>query len=381
MNKNDIIEKRLRAVEAYRNTLSAAEKDGMTSDIKQKLEQIEADIDKYSVELEQATKLEKFENDLNRPLDAKAFRSPQKDKEVQAFFNFLRTGDRAEYALQVGASAGSNVKVPTPTSVALYDRLAELSVVRQNAEIIQTDSTVDLGIGGQTSAYWVNENGEYTASNAMGTHTLSAYKSTALVKASEEILQDNTFNLEGYIVNEAANAFSELEEAAYLVGDGSGKPTGIFNLSTYAGTAVSSGSSVSGSSLFYDDLVDIFYGMKAQYRRNASWVFESSAVKQIRKIKDTTGMPIWIPATRSGEADTLFGRPVLISDAMTAFGASTTIGGLVDFTNVVVGDRGPITVQRLDELYAASGQVGWKFFRRTDIALKSPHAVHKMETL
>lgn len=389
MNKQEIIDKRLRAIEAFRSTVNEGEKNGKTD--QNKLDQIEADIQKFDAELasirkdENKAKLESFENNSNRPVDYRRVdvrNEFSNDQEKASFFQFLRTGNVSEYAYQIGASAGSDYQVPQPIATSIVERLQRESIVRQECarygNVRTYNGDLKMGIGGQTTAYMIDEGQAYTASSAMNQETLSAYKFGALVVVTDEALYDTAQNLEQFIVNEAGRALGELEENKFLNGTGTTEPDGLLTLTSFAGVSISSGSTATSSVVTHQDLVDTFYGMRTAYRRNSSWVLNSSTVAKVRGMKDDNGYPIWVPAT-NGENDLLFGRPVLISDFAPTYAASTIVGGLVDFSNIVIGDRMRVEVKKLNETYALNGKVGWRFTHRSDIKPMSPYAVHLLK--
>jgi HK97 family phage major capsid protein len=115
-----------------------------------------------------------------------------------------------------------------------------------------------------------------------------------------------------------------------------------------------------------DELIDLYHALSRPYRKNAVWMMADATAKMIRKLKDTTNQYLWQPGLQAGQPDTLFGRPVIVSDSMPA--ATTGLKSVVfgDLSYYTVADRQGVTVQRLNELYAATGQVGFRAYKRTD---------------
>ena len=115
-------------------------------------------------------------------------------------------------------------------------------------------------------------------------------------------LNDSVFDLPSYISTEFARRIGAKEEEAFFVGDGSGKPTGIFAATGGAQTGITAASS---TAITADELIDLFYSLKSPYRRKAVWVMNDSTVKAIRKLKDNQGQYLWQPSLTAGTPDTI----------------------------------------------------------------------------
>ena len=102
-------------------------------------------------------------------------------------------------------------------------------------------------------------------------------------------------------------------------------------------------------------------------------------MKQIRKLKDTTGQYLWQPSLVAGTPDTILGRPVKTSAFMptAAAGAKTIAFG--DFKYYWIADRQGRTFKKLSELYAANGQVGFMGTQRVDGKLILPEAIKVLQ--
>ena len=124
------------------------------------------------------------------------------------------------------------------------------------------------------------------------------------------------------------------EEESFFTGDGTGKPLGILAATGGAETGITA---ASATAITADELIDLFYSLKAPYRRNAVWVLNDSTIKAIRKLKDNQGQYLWQPSLTAGAPDLLLGKPVrtsaympaIAADAKTiAFGDSAITGSL-----------------------------------------------------
>jgi len=107
-----------------------------------------------------------------------------------------------------------------------------------------------------------------------------------MIKVSEELLNDSVFNLETYISKEFARRIGNKEEEAFFTGDGSGKPTGILAATGGAQIGVTT---AGATAINIDEVLDLFYSLKAPYRNKAVFVMNDSTVKAIRKLKDGNG--------------------------------------------------------------------------------------------
>jgi len=223
------------------------------------------------------------------------------------------------------------------------------------------------------TASWIDEEGAYTESDdSFGQVSIGAYKLGTMIKVSEELLNDSVFDLESYISREFARRIGAKEEEAFFTGDGSGKPLGILAASGGAETGITA---ASATAITADELIDLFYSLKSPYRRNAVWVLNDSTIKAVRKLKDGSGQYLWQPSLTAGTPDTILGRPVRTSAYMPAIAASAKTIAFGDFSYYWIADRQGRSFKRLNELYAANGQVGFLASQRVDGKIILPEAV------
>lgn len=121
--------------------------------------------------------------------------------------------------------------VPTEYDTRLIEGLNEENIMRKLSTIIKTGAERKINIAASThAAAWIDEGGQLTFGDVTFDQiNLDAHKLHVAVKVTEELLYDNVFNLENYILDKFAKALANSEEDAFLNGDGVGKPTGIFN--------------------------------------------------------------------------------------------------------------------------------------------------------
>mgnify|MGYP002137348904 CR=1 FL=1 len=251
--------------------------------------------------------------------------------------------------------------------------MEEESIFRQMATVIKT-SNGDRKIPIVTSkgeAVWMDEEQQYSLSDdTFGQASLSAYKLGTAIKISEELLNDSVFDLPSYIAKEFARRIGAKEEEAFFVGDGKGKPTGIFN----ATGGAEDGTSTTGASITFDDVMELFYSLRSPYRKKAVWVLNDSTVKALRKLKDNNGAYIWQPAYQAGEPDRILGYKVETS----AYAPKDGIA-FGDYSYYNIGDRGNRSFKQLNELFAGNGMIGFVAKERVDGKLVLPEAVQIMK--
>ena len=113
--------------------------------------------------------------------------------------------------------------------------------------------------------------------------SLDAHKVHVGILVTEELLADNAFNLEGYILENFGKAIANAEEDAFINGDGNGKPTGL--LTTIAADTTAYNTTV-GATISADDIINLVYSLRRPYRKSAVFVLNDSTLASIRKIKD-----------------------------------------------------------------------------------------------
>ena len=206
--------------------------------------------------------------------------------------------------------------------------------------------------------------------------TLSAYKVGTMLKISDELLHDAFFNLEGYVATEFARRIGAAEEDAFLNGDGTNKPTGMLHVTAGAEIGVTA---AGAAAITVDELIDLYHSLRAPYRKNATFLVHDNTVKAIRKLKDGQGQYLWQPSITAGTPDTVLNRPITTSPYMPtmAGGKKSVLFG--DFRYYWIAERQGRTFKRLNELFAANGQVGFLAWQRLDGKLILPEAMKVLQ--
>ena len=301
---------------------------------------------------------------LEKPLAKKIRTGRASDEYKKDFLNVLRGKPQIYNVMQVSIDADGGFLVPEEFENQIVTALEENNVIRSIAKTITTAAERKIPIAATHSvAQWTPENGAYAESNpTFGQKTIDAFKLTDLVKVSTELLQDSMFNLESYISSEFARAFGIAEEQAFCTGTGVGQPTGIFTENGgEVGITLSSASNIT-----CDNIIELVHSLKSPYRRNAVFLMNDSTVSMLRKLKDTNGAYLWQPSLQAGQPDRLLGYPLYTSPYVPTVKAAAMPIAFGDFSNYWIADRMGRSIQRLNELYAGNGQVGFIATERVD---------------
>lgn len=366
------------------NTASAAKRD-LTADETTTYSNLEKEVDSLGNGIDREDRLAVVENNLRnrkdhnyRPgADAENVEGKRNSKEYRnAIFNhysrFGKNGLNSEHVnvLTEGNDVDGGYLVPEEFESQMTENLVNADPIRAGATVITTGSDRNIPIETDTGSFaYVGESGTYTASDPqVGRVVLSAFKSGGIIKVSEELLQDSAFAIEPYLQRLASRRYNTLEQAAFANGTGSAQPLGLFRTTAVGGVSVGNkGGAVSATAAITgDDLIDTYHTLARAYRDNASWVTSDAMVKLIRKLKDSTNQYLWQPGLVAGQPDRLLNRPIFVSDGAPAPAVSGVSIVLADLSYYTIVDRKGLSLQVLKELYAATGQVGFKFNKRSD---------------
>ena len=305
-----------------------------------------------------------------------------------AYWHYLTVQNVAELDIEeqrvlskATGPAGANL-VPTEFRNQIINILRFMGPINQLAELMTTDSGEAIQIPAVTShgvATWTAENAAYTASDEVfGQITVNAFKAGRTVIVSEELLADSAFGLDTYLARELGESIGVLEETAYAVGDGSGKPLGIANAAS--GVAVSQAAVGNVTGFSYSALVNFIFALPYQYRRNAQWIFSDAAVKSLFLMLDSQNRPLWVVNTAAGEPDSFLGYPIYSSPDLAAPAASAKSGIFGDIRRGYIIRRvNGFSLQRQVELYSNNGQVGFRGFERVDGRIQLADAMRVLQ--
>lgn len=302
------------------------------------------------------------------------------DEYKRAFWNSMRNKNSYEIqnALSIGTDSEGGYLVPDEYEKKLVEALEDEVFFRSLATVIKTSSG-DRKIPIVTSkgeAAWIDEGGQFPESDdSFGQTSIGAHKLATMIKVSDELLNDSVFNIEQYISKEFGRRIGTKEEEAFFIGDGTGKPIGIFNKTGGADIGVTAAT----TSITFDDVMDLYYSLRAPYRNKATWLLNDSTVKAIRKLKDGNGNYIWQPSVREGEPDRILNRPYRTSIYVPELAAGNRVMAFGDYSYYWIADRQGRSFKRLNELFATTGQVGFLASERVDGKLILSEAVKTLD--
>jgi len=251
----------------------------------------------------------------------------------KAFNAYLRNGDDDGLrglelegkSLSTAVNSDGGYLVDPQTSETVQSVLNATASIRAIASVVQVEATsfdvlvdhTDVGAG------WATEAGPQAETDtpqidriSIGLHELSA-----LPKASQRLLDDSAFDIEGWLAGRIADKFARAEASAFINGDGIDKPKGFLTHAAVDNDVWAWGnigyvpSEVSGE-VTAPAIVDLVYALGAQYRANGAFVMNSKVAGMVRKLTDADGRFLWSDGLASGEPAMLMGYPVLVAEDM-----------------------------------------------------------------
>jgi HK97 family phage major capsid protein len=235
----------------------------------EKMEEEVVDLGKEIDRLERQRDMDmKLSEAISRPVVG----NPVQDKEDKTgrgsdayqrdFWNLMRKKNApVTNALQVGTDSEGGYLAPDEFERTLVEALEEENILRQLAHVIQTssgDRKIPV-VATKGTASWVDEEAAIPESDpAFGQVSIGAYKLATMLKVSEELLNDSVFDLESYIAKEFGRRMGSKEEEAFLIGDGVGKPVGVFQTTGGGEVGVTA---ASDKAVTADELIDLFYSL------------------------------------------------------------------------------------------------------------------------
>ncbi|HEL0197895.1 TPA: phage major capsid protein [Streptococcus equi subsp. zooepidemicus] len=340
---------------------------------------MEADIDALTNEIHRLERQEQREAEMNMPINTPLTSKPSgnmahdkktgraSDAYKEGMLTALRTNFRqVSNVLQEGVDADGGYLVPEEYDSRLIRVLEGENIMRKLGHKITTSGDHKINIAStEPAAAWIEEGGALQFSDAKFAQILlDAHKLHVAIKVTEELLYDNAFNLENYIIEEFGKALSNAEEDAFLNGTGVGQPLGLF-AATGGGTVYKT-----VTKLTADDIMNLVYALKRPYRKNSAFIMNDQIIATIRTFKDGNGAYMWQPSYQAGEPDKLLGYPVYTSP----FAPEDAIS-FGDYSYYNIGDRGTRSFKQLTELFAGNGMIGFVAKERVDGKLILPEAV------
>ncbi|MEZ5945909.1 MAG: phage major capsid protein [Hyphomonas sp.] len=297
-------------------------------------------------------RLEALSLKMARP-EAGSAPAAEPDARSEAWGRYLRSGDESGLArldvkaLNAGTDAQGGYTAPPELDRLIEARLMAASPMRQIATVRQTSAgtyrkPVSLG----AAASWVSETGSRTETAHSGLSLLEfpAGELYAMPAATQTLLEDSYSDIDAWLADEVENAFAAQESAAFVSGDGANKPKGFLDYDIVAEASHVWGKvgSVAGdftAANAADQLIDLIYTPKSQFRTNGRFVMNRRTVAAVRKLKDGDGRYLWQPGT-GGDPATILGYPVTEVEDMPDIGTGNAAIAFGDFRRVYpIADR------------------------------------------
>ena len=271
-------------------------------------------------------------NARRRGTVAASFGAADMDGYKAAFDTFIRKGEEVmgveeRKALSVGADPDGGYVVNPDISGRIVMKVFESSPMRAYAavQVISSDALEGLFDLNEASSGWVGETDSRTETNTpqLGKWRIPTYELYAKPKATQKLLDDASINMEAWLASKVAEKFARDEANAFVVGNGVNKPRGFLTYgsgTTLPGTIEQFPSGVNGALAATPDggevLINALYGLKQQYRANATWFMNRASTRLVRKAKDSNGQYVWVPGIAAGQPASLLGYPVAAFEDM-----------------------------------------------------------------
>lgn len=286
----------------------------------------------------------------------------------KAFAAYLRSGDDDSLrgielegkALNAGVAAEGGYLVDPQTADRIKGVLRNAASVRAIANVVQVEASAfdvlvdhtDIGAGWATETAATSE----TGTPQIDRISIALHELSALPKASQRLLDDTAFDVEGWLADRIADKFARAEGSAFIAGDGIDKPKGFLAHSVidngawawgnlgYVATGAAGDFAAANPA---DAIVDLVYALGARYRANASFVMNSKTAGAVRKMKDADGRFLWSDGLAAGEPARLMGYPVLIAEDMPDIAADATAIAFGDFhAGYTIAERPDLRILR-----------------------------------
>lgn len=294
---------------------------------------------------EHKSRIDQMHAAMNRP-PAGDTKGNRPDEYTAAFSQYVRKGIVAPVlapehhiegkSLTVQSDPDGGYLVSPAMSARINTVIFETSPLRQlsTVETISTDSLDIMDDVNEAVAGWTSETGSpsETTTPQIGKRNIPVHELYAQPKATQKLIDDAERDVEAWLAGKTADIFARKQNTAFVSGTGAGQPRGI--LTYTAGTSwgqvqqVSSGSS---GVVTADGLIALFYALKSEYARNATFLMNRAVVQAVRQLKESTNQYIWQPGLQAGQPDTLLGQPVMMASDMPTAAADSLSVALGDF--------------------------------------------------
>lgn len=328
---------------------------------------------------------------LEFPLEEAASGGKEKGFSFGRLFRALATKDISalsgleKKALAEGTGASGGYLVPEEHVREVKDRITAQAAVRRAGATVYPMATDTLNIprvSGGATAYWVGENVQITATDQTFAQVqLVARVLAAMVKVSNQLLQDTSGSAEAAIRRDVAKTIALAEDLAFIQGSGTGnEPRGIINTSGVGQVSLG----VNGATPTFDNIYDALYQVESSNGAASAWLMHPRTKNSLRKIKDSQGHYIYTVSPSLREPDSLVGIPVFLT---TQIPTNLTVGTSTDCSYIIVGQFDEAIIGERLGMEFAIDQSGTAFeyyqswvraISRLDFVLRTPEVFCKV---
>jgi HK97 family phage major capsid protein len=283
-------------------------------------------------------------------------------------------------AASSGEPASGGFLVPEAFRAELLSLSLEASVVRPRARIVPMetsrviypyidDTSHASNVFGGVQGYWTPESGSMTdVAATFGRMALEAWKLTAFANVPNELIADSAVSFEAFIRSTFPQALAYFADVAFLSGSGAGQPLGILTDANAARVVQAKEDGQAADTIVWENIVKMYSRMLPQSLGSAVWVVSPNTFAELATMAlsvGTGGGPIWLNNGVQGPPATILGRPVVISEKVSALGNEGDVN-FIDFSYYLVGDRQAMTVSSSEHFRFQNGETSFKFVERLD---------------
>ena len=312
-------------------------------------------------------RLDQLKNGKIPPKEVPTLANPMYAK---AYDGFLKLGATCN-TLREGSDGEGGYLVPDEFEHRVVQAMAEKNVMRRLGTVMQTERTMKYPVGkGIGYADWIPEEGVIPITTGEFDEVkIEAHKVATSIRVSDELLEDSTFDLEGFIIDQFAQRIGDAEEEAFLHGDGIAKPLGLIYQLDREVTTVEAGK------ISTDDLLELMHAIPPKYRKDAVFLMHDSTLRELFKLRTGEGQYIWYENLKKNIPLCIFSHRVITSPSMPAIDSGKPPVLFGDFKHFVIGDRKHRRIKRLTEVHAQQGQVAYIMSQRVDAKLLDRNAI------
>ena len=312
-------------------------------------------------------RLEQMKNGKIPPKEVPTLANPMYAK---AYDGFMKYGTTCN-TLREGADGEGGYLVPDEFERRIVQAMAEKNVLRKLGTVMQTERTMTFPVAkGIGPADWVPEEGVIPITTGEFDEVkIEAHKVATSIRVSDELLEDSTFDLEGFIIDQFAKRIGDAEEDAFIHGDGIAKPLGIIHQLDREIITEKAGK------ISTDDLLDLQHAIPTRYRKDAVFLMHDSTLRELFKLRTGEGQYIWYENPKKNIPLAIFSHRVITCPSMPTIESGKPPILFGDFKHFIIGDRKHRRIKRLNEVHAQQGQVAYIMSQRVDAKLLDRNAI------